>query len=166
MKQRAFKEQVFKLLFRADFNTKEELLEQVPIYFESGDLTVVPEDRARIEERLRAILDRLPEIDQQIAGRLKNWRPERIGKVERTVLRMTVYELQTDTGTPTAVVINDAIELARKFGQDGAGQFVNGVLAAFVASNNKPGTAKADTAKADTEKPETEKPETEKPEKS
>ena len=53
MKQRAFKEQVFKLLFRADFNTKEELLEQVPIYFESGDLTVVPEDRARIEERLR-----------------------------------------------------------------------------------------------------------------
>ena len=171
MKQRAFKEQVFKLLFRADFNTKEELLEQVPIYFESGDLTVVPEDRARIEERLRAILDRLPEIDQQIAGRLKNWRPERIGKVERTVLRMTVYELQTDTGTPTAVVINDAIELARKFGQDGAGQFVNGVLAAFVPSNNKPGTAKADTAKADTEKPETEKSETEeseteKPEKS
>ena len=166
MKQRAFKEQVFKLLFRADFNTKEELLEQVPIYFESGDLTVVPEDRARIEERLRVILDRLPEIDQQIAGRLKNWRPERIGKVERTVLRMTVYELQTDTGTPTAVVINDAIELARKFGQDGAGQFVNGVLAAFVPSNNKPGTAKADTAKADTEKPETEKSETEKPEKS
>lgn len=82
------------------------------------------------------------------------------------MLRMTVYELQTDTGTPTAVVINDAIELARKFGQDGAGQFVNGVLAAFVPSNNKPGTAKADTAKADTEKPETEKSETEKPEKS
>ena len=179
MKQRAFKEQVFKLLFRADFNTKEELLEQVPIYFESGDLTVVPEDRARIEERLRAILDRLPEIDQQIAGRLKNWRPERIGKVERTVLRMTVYELQTDTGTPTAVVINDAIELARKFGQDGAGQFVNGVLAAFVPSNKKPDkpgtdkadtgiadTEKADTEKADTEKADTEKPETEKPEKS
>ena len=58
------------------------------------------------------------------------------------MLRMTVYELQTDTGTPTAVVINDAIELARKFGQDGAGQFVNGVLAAFVPSNNKPGTDK------------------------
>ena len=166
MKQRAFKEQVFKLLFRADFNTKEELLEQVPIYFESGDLTVVPEDRARIEERLRAILDRLPEIDQQIAGRLKNWRPERIGKVERTVLRMTVYELQTDTGTPTAVVINDAIELARKFGQDGAGQFVNGVLAAFVPSKDKSETEKPVSDQSGIEKPEPEKTEPEKAEKS
>ena len=71
MKQRAFKEQVFKLLFRAEFyneNTKEELLEQLPFYFESGDLTVSEEDRAKIQERLVGILDHLPEIDAQIAS--------------------------------------------------------------------------------------------------
>ncbi|MDO5132316.1 MAG: transcription antitermination factor NusB [Eubacteriales bacterium] len=132
MRQKAFKEQVFKLLFRAEFNTKEELLQQLPFYFEIGDLTVNPEDRARIEERLCAILDRLPEIDARIASTLKNWKPERIGKVELAVIRMTIYELESEADTPPAIVINDAIELARKFGQEGAGQFVNGVLAAFV----------------------------------
>lgn len=132
MKQRAFKEQVFKLLFRAEFNTKEELLNQLPFYFEAGDLTVSEEDRGKIEERLSAVLDSLPEIDAQIASRLKNWKPERIGKVELTVIRMTAYELQTDKKTPVGIIINDAVELARKFGQDGAGQFVNGVLATFV----------------------------------
>lgn len=132
MKQRAFKEQVFKLLFRAEFNTKEELLNQLPFYFEAGDLTVSEEDRGKIEERLSAVLDSLPEIDAQIASRLKNWKPERIGKVELTVIRMTAYELKTDKKTPVGIIINDAVELARKFGQDGAGQFVNGVLATFV----------------------------------
>ena len=132
MKQRAFREQVFKLLFRAEFNTREELLEQIPLYFDAGDLTVTGPDRAKIEERLTAVLDALPAIDEQIASRLKNWRPERIGKVELAVIRMTVYELQNDPSIPVGVVINDAVEIAKKYGQYGAGQFVNGVLASFV----------------------------------
>ena len=74
----------------------------------------------------------MPEIDAQIASRLKNWKPERIGKVELAVIRMTVYELQTNPAAPVGVVINDAVDIAKKYGQDGAGQFVNGVLAAFV----------------------------------
>ena len=135
MKQRAFKEQVFKLLFRADFyseNIKEELLEQLPFYFEAGDMTVSEEDQEKIQERLVAILDDLPEIDAQIASKLKNWAPERIGKVELAVIRMTAYELKTDSKTPVGVIINDAVEIAKKFGQEGAGKFVNGVLASFV----------------------------------
>ena len=136
MRQKAFRGQVFKLLFRAEFNTKEELVDQLPFYFEAGDLTVTEEDRGRIEERLVAIMDRLPEIDAQIASRLKNWRPGRIGKVELAVIRMTVYELQTSPQTPVAVVINDAVEIAKKYGQDGAGQFVNGVLASFVSGQS------------------------------
>ena len=137
MKQRAFKEQVFKLLFRAEFNTREELMEQLPLYFEAGDLTESDEDRKKIEDRLSGILDELPEIDAQIAACLKNWRPERIGKVELSVIRMTVYELQKNPETPVGIVINDAVELARKFGQEGAGQFVNGVLASFVPGNSR-----------------------------
>ena len=137
MKQKAFKEQVFKLLFRAEFNTREELLEQLPLYFDAGDLTVSEEDRGKIEERLCAIMDRMPEIDAQVASRLKNWKPERIGKVELAVIRMTVYELQNSPGTPVGIVINDAVELAKKYGQDGAGQFVNGVLASFVPGDKE-----------------------------
>ena len=90
------------------------------------------EDRAKIQERLVGILDHLPEIDAQIASKLQNWAPERIGNVELAVIRMTAYELQNDTETPVGVIINDAVEIAKKFGQDGAGKFVNGVLASFV----------------------------------
>ena len=95
-------------------------------------MTVSEEDRGKIEERLVAVLDNLPRIDEQIASKLKNWKPERIGKVELAVIRMTAYELQTDTKTPVGLIINDAVEIAKKFGQEGAGQFVNGVLASFV----------------------------------
>ena len=144
MKQKAFKEQVFKLLFGADFNTREELLDQLPFYFEAGDLTVTEEDRIKIEERLNAILDRLPQIDAEIAGKLSKWRPERIGKVERTVIRMTVYELQNCPDVPVGVTINGAVELAKKFGQENSGQFVNGVLGAF--ANAPEDTAEAQKA--------------------
>lgn len=137
MKQKAFKEQVFKLLFGAEFSTREEILEQLPSYFDAGDLTVSEEDRGKIEERLCAIMERMPEIDAQVASRLKNWKPERIGKVELTVIRMTIYELQSCPGIPVGIVINDAVEIAKKYGQEGAGQFVNGVLASFVPKENE-----------------------------
>lgn len=132
MRQKAFREQVFKLLFTAEFTSKEEFAEQLPFYFEAGDFTISEEDRKKIEARLGAIMDRLPDIDARIAGTLKNWKPERIGKVELAIIRMTVYELEECPEVPPAVVINEAVELAKKFGQEGSGQFVNGVLAPFV----------------------------------
>lgn len=133
MNKKGLREQVFKLLFRAEFNTPDEMREQAQLYFDSGDMTVTPKDQAYITERCITIVNQIPELDASISGALKGgWKIGRIGKVELTVLRLAVYEIQSDDTIPVGVSINEAVELAKKFGQDGSGAFVNGVLASFV----------------------------------
>ena len=68
-----------------------------------------------------------------IGSGLKGWRLDRVGKVELAILRLAVYEICFDDDVPAGAAINEAVELAKKFGQDNAGQFVNGVLAQFAA---------------------------------
>ena len=60
-----------------------------------------------------------------------NWSTERMGKVELTILRLALFELKFDEQIPTGVAIDEAVELAKKFGQDGSSAFVNGILAKF-----------------------------------
>ena len=71
---------------------------------------------------------RLDEIDALIAGSAEHWRPERMAVIDRLILRMAVSEFLRDTDTPHAVVINEALELARTFSTEDAVKFINGVL--------------------------------------
>jgi N utilization substance protein B len=73
-------------------------------------------------------IDRLPTIDPLIAETTERWRPERMAVVDRLILRMAVCELQRDAETPPAVIINEAIELARTFSTEDAVKFINGML--------------------------------------
>ena len=77
-------------------------------------------------------MESLPDIDKQLSEKAENWDITRMGKVELTVLRLAVYEIEKDDSVPVSVAINEAVELAKKFGQDGSGAFVNAVLAKFV----------------------------------
>ena len=69
-----------------------------------------------------------PEIDRRLADVARNWRLDRMSGVDRNVLRMAVYELLHETDTPRKVVINEAIEVSKKFGSETSATFVNGVL--------------------------------------
>jgi transcription antitermination protein NusB len=71
------------------------------------------------------------EIDELIAANARGWTLERMAMTDRNVLRLGVAELMTQPETPTAVVLNEAVELAKRFGTDDSGRFVNGVLAAI-----------------------------------
>ena len=70
-------------------------------------------------------------IDALIAAHSQHWRLERLAVIDRLVLRLAVWELRHETETPPPVVINEAIELARRFGTDDSVRFVNGVLDAI-----------------------------------
>src|SRR5262249_51226835 len=87
--------------------------------------------RARAEELARGTLAALAEIDAAIEEASMNWRPERIASVDRTVLRLGAYELMHEPGTPSAVVLDEAVELAKRFGEGDSHAFVNGVLDAI-----------------------------------
>ena len=71
---------------------------------------------------------RLTEIDGLIAQSAENWRPERMAVIDRLVIRMAVCELVRDKDTPPAVIINEALELARTFSTEDAVKFINGML--------------------------------------
>jgi N utilization substance protein B len=81
---------------------------------------------------LRGTLSRIAELDEELGRQTTHWRLERLAAVDRNILRLAMYELIYETDTPHAVVIDEAIEIAKKFGAKDSGRFVNGVLDGFV----------------------------------
>ena len=127
MNRRTVREQTFKLLFGAEFHDLSEMDEQTRFFFEEeSEEHAVSEPE--VQERLSSILELLPDIDRDLENAITGWDRDRIGKVELAILRLAVYEMKYDARVPEAVAINEAVELAKKYGQDGAGSFVNGVL--------------------------------------
>jgi N utilization substance protein B len=93
------------------------------------EAALVEAERAQANGFLTGTIERVEEADELIATHARNWRIERIAIVDRLVLRLAIYELlQADPETPPAVVINEALELARTFSGEEAVPFVNGVL--------------------------------------
>lgn len=132
MNRRSLREQVFKLLFRVEFNTKEEMEEQCLLFLEHEEVDMSEEEERHIVDKYKAIHENLEEIDSMINEKAKGWNTDRMGKVDLTVIRLAVYEMKFDETIPDGVAINEAVELAKKFGQDESAGFVNGVLAKFV----------------------------------
>lgn len=142
MKRSEEREQVFKLLFRVEFNPIEEMAEQEQLFSEdlpeSEDLfmnsdakRLAEKDADKIKDKYEKIAAKLPQIDEMINEKTLGWDTERMAKVDLTIIRLAVYEIKFDEDIPTGVAINEAVELAKKFGQDGSASFVNGVLAKF-----------------------------------
>jgi N utilization substance protein B len=86
------------------------------------------EGRAYADEMVRGVRARLAELDTQLARASKNWRLERMTRVDRNVLRLGAWELEQKPDVPRAVVLDEAVELAKRFGSEESGPFVNGVL--------------------------------------
>ncbi len=130
MSRRELREQIFKLLFRVEFNSPEDMPEQEKLFFEDEE-AAQEKDAEYIADKYGKIERKLPEIDALINEKAEGWDTTRMSKVDLTILRLAVYEILFDETVPTGVAINEAVELAKKFGQDASSGFVNGVLAKF-----------------------------------
>ena len=128
MSRREIREQIFKLLFRIEFNQKEEMAQQEAFFFEDEENEASEKESIQISEKVNRIVEK---IDRSLNEKAKGWETDRMGKVDLTILRLAVYEILFDEEIPTGVAINEAVELAKKFGQDSSAAFVNGVLAKF-----------------------------------
>lgn len=126
------REQLFKLLFRVEFNAQDDMPEQVKLFFQDDEIQYTEKAMDAIQSKFEEIQKRLPEIDGMLNEKAEGWNVERMGKVELTVLRIAVYEILFDEDIPDTVAINEAIEIAKKYGQSASGSFVNAVLAKFV----------------------------------
>jgi N utilization substance protein B len=116
------------MLFRKDFHDADGLTEQINLYI--SDLNLPDEGQQNyLTDRLQSILGRLGEIDVMLSEAASGWKLNRIGKVELTILRLAVFEMKFDDDIPVKVAINEAVELAKKYGGDDSPSFINGVLA-------------------------------------
>ncbi len=131
MTKREEREHLFKLLFCKDFHDMEELTEQVELYRAQQE-SISEEAFAPIKKKLDAVVAAEGTVDMMISEAASGWRLNRMGKAELTILRIAVYEMRYDEEVPEKVAINEAVELAKKYGNDTSSGFVNGVLAKLV----------------------------------
>ncbi len=87
-----------------------------------------PEGREYADTLARGVADELKRVDDMIRKASSNWRIERMARVDRNILRMGAYELVRNPDIPRAVIIDEGVELAKKFGTEDSSSFVNGVL--------------------------------------
>jgi transcription antitermination factor NusB len=92
------------------------------------------------QELVQGTLDNREKIDEMIRGQADNWRLERMPAVDRNVLRLAIYEMLFETDTPKLVVVDEAIELAKKFGSEQSSRFVNGLLDGLLKQHTFPGS--------------------------
>lgn len=123
------REQVFMLLFQVEFHDPGDMPRQIRLFLEDNEAIASQKDSDYIEERCQAIREKIPEIDKLIDGNTEGWNTARMGKVELTVLRLAVYEMRYDEDIPARVAIDEAVEIAKKYGQESSGGFVNAILA-------------------------------------
>jgi N utilization substance protein B len=100
----------------------------------------VDESFAYAQQLVRGTVDHREEIDAMIRGQADNWRLERMPPVDRNILRLAIYEMLYERETPKLVVVDEAIELAKKFGSEQSGRFINGLLDGLLKQHTFPGT--------------------------
>jgi len=124
--RRKSRELALQMLFQADMG--KQTPEQVRKTFWIEHKSVASEVRGFAEDLFRLATDRSAEIDDLIERHAEHWRMDRMAAVDRNLLRSAVAELVGFPDTPRAVVINEALEIARKFSSLESVQFINGVL--------------------------------------
>jgi N utilization substance protein B len=134
--RRSSRQAALQVLYAADLSGRGEgggpSLDRVDAAFGAvGDHFELPEGaRAYAKELVTGVARRRDEIDALLAAHATHWRVERMAAVDRNLLRLAIYEMAWG-GTPATVAIDEAIELARRFGSERSSAFVNGVLDAI-----------------------------------
>ena len=134
MERSQIREQAFKLIYSIEIQNTDSLKEAIDLYIEANEITS-KKAVEYIEDAILGIEKNLKEIDSYIEKNLKQeWKIERISKIDLSILRLAIYEIKYKE-VPFKVAINEAVELAKKYGEDSSKKFVNGILASVVKEN-------------------------------
>ncbi|OKZ57336.1 MAG: transcription antitermination factor NusB [Clostridium sp. 26_21] len=131
MKRSAIREAAFKLIYSLEMQEIENLDEQMELYFECENITE-NEAKEYIIDAVKGIKEHLEEINILIEKNLKaDWTLKRISKVDFSILKLAIYEIKYKN-LPYKVAINEALEIAKKYGEESSKNFINGILASIV----------------------------------
>lgn len=127
--RRRSRQRALQILFLWDAR-RQPVDEAIDSYYDTLFSEEAPERDPFVAELVHGAVEHMAEADERISRHAEHWRMERMPAVDRNILRLAVYEM-TRAGTPPAVAIDEALELARKFSNEESVQFVNGVLDAI-----------------------------------
>ena len=130
MTRREIRENVFMMLFRVEFHNQDEMDEQISL-FEDELASLREKDMTYIKDKCNSIFEKIDEIDSAVNEVSSGWKTSRMSKVDLSIIRLAVYEIKYEEDIPFKVSINEAVELAKKYGTDDSPSFVNGILAKF-----------------------------------
>ena len=131
MNRSTMREEAFKVIYSLEIQKETDKKEQIGLYIESNHIES-EEAKKYIEDAILGIEKNIEEIDNLIKINLReNWKIERISKIDLSILRLAIYEIKYKE-IPYKVAINEAVELAKKYGEDTSKNFVNGILASIV----------------------------------
>ena len=140
MTRRQVREAVIRLVYMSDFRSKEGLSEAFELTLENSGLPedeedisskIKAKDRKEIEEKASAVIEKKQEFDDLIEQKTEGWKPKRIPKVELSIIRVALYEVLFEN-LDKGIAINEAVEIAKKYGDSNSGAFVNGILARII----------------------------------
>ena len=137
------RECVFQQLFLGEFYPAGDKSAHLSLFLEDGDLLseldldrieeMPEEERALLKARCEDVLDKLPELDARINEVSEGWKTNRMSRVDLSIIRLALYEMAYDDDIPLKVAINEAVELAKKYGGDDSPAFVNAILGKLAA---------------------------------
>ena len=129
MTRHKLRDKVFGLVFRIEFYPEDELDDQIKSFEEfAAEEDYLPEDLDYIVGKFRAVREKLPQIDAAIDKAAVGWTRSRMGKAELSALRLGIYEMLYDDDIPESVAMNEAVEIAKTYGDNTGGAFVNAIL--------------------------------------
>ena len=139
--------QIFRSFDLAEYVTREELGSEKRVFTREEEKADYLRRKRSAEEAfafaqglVQGTLDNREQVDALIREQADNWRLERMPPVDRNVLRLAVFEMLYETDTPKLVIVDEAIELAKKFGSEQSGRFVNGLLDGLLKQHTFPGS--------------------------
>ncbi len=131
MNRSASRENAFKLIYSLEIQKTNNIEEQMELFFESNDIKD-KEAKKYINNVILGIWENKEKILSSIEKNLKeDWKLNRISKMDLSILELAIYEIEFSE-VPYKVAINEAVELAKKYGEDNSRKFVNGILASIV----------------------------------
>jgi N utilization substance protein B len=134
-KLRNARELSLKVLFQIDVG-KLPLEEALELALE--EVHPSPEDGAYMTSLVRGVLGEVDRLDAIVGDLAEGWRLERLARVDKNVLRLALHELIHHPGIPVSTVVNDAVEIAKKYSTEDSGRFVNGILGSFIRGQGEP----------------------------
>lgn len=132
MTRREARENAFKIIFEVPFYGHDRINERLEYFWSSVSDEVTVDDKKYINDVVTFCFENIISVDEKISDNLTNWKIDRLSKVDLSILRLATTEIMYIDSIPDKVSVNEAVNIAKIFGDDNSPSFINGVLSGIV----------------------------------